>query len=291
MKNILKVVILFCYIIFINGCGENPSFNKNLSILNDLESKDVIVVAHRAKCGNAPENSLEGIKNCIEIGVDAIEIDIRETKDGHLILMHDNTIERTTTGKGLVSEYTLKSLKNIFLKNDKNTTTFKIPTLEEVLLLSKDKILVNLDKSYVIFDKCFKVIKKTNTENQIIMKAKKEAFEIEDSFAKYLNDIFFMPIIFINEPNGIEILNDYLSLENKPRAYEIVFNKGEDKAVSSFEEIKKSQSSIWINSMWGSLCNGHDDKKALEDVSVYNWYITHHINIIQTDEPKLLISF
>ena len=47
---------------------------------------------------NAPENSIQAIQNCIDMGVDMVEIDIRKTKDGHLVLMHDRTIDRTTNG-------------------------------------------------------------------------------------------------------------------------------------------------------------------------------------------------
>ena len=77
--------------------------------LKDSKNNQVIVVSHRGDWRNAPENSLQAIKNCIKMGVDMVEIDIRETKDGHLVLMHDKTIDRTTTGKGLVKEWTLDS--------------------------------------------------------------------------------------------------------------------------------------------------------------------------------------
>ena len=62
-------------------------------------SSEVLVVAHRAAWKNAPENSLLSIQHAIDMGADIIEIDIRQTKDGEFILMHDKTLNRTTNGK------------------------------------------------------------------------------------------------------------------------------------------------------------------------------------------------
>ncbi|MGM8214267.1 glycerophosphodiester phosphodiesterase [Bacillaceae bacterium W0354] len=67
-----------------------------------------IVVAHRGGVALAPENTIEAISLAQDIGVDVVEIDIHMTKDGHLVLMHDPSVDRTTDGKGLVQEYTLE---------------------------------------------------------------------------------------------------------------------------------------------------------------------------------------
>ena len=105
--------------------------------LRDEDSEKVLVVAHRGDWRNAPENSLQAFENCIEMGVDMIEIDLKKTKDGHLIIMHDNTIDRTTDGKGKPSDYTLEEIRRFRLKNGLGRVTFHpIPTLEEVLGLT-----------------------------------------------------------------------------------------------------------------------------------------------------------
>ena len=61
--------------------------------------------------------SLQGIQNCIDMGVDMVEIDLKKTKDGHLVLIHDRTVDRTMNGKGKVEDYTLAELKAMQLKN------------------------------------------------------------------------------------------------------------------------------------------------------------------------------
>lgn len=80
------------------------------------DQSSVIVVAHRGDWRNFPENSLEAIDNAVRMGVDIVELDVKKTKDGELILMHDRALDRTTTGKGLVSEATLDYIRGLKLK-------------------------------------------------------------------------------------------------------------------------------------------------------------------------------
>ena len=132
--------------------------------LEDSQNEQIIVVAHRGDWINAPENSLQGIQNCIDMRVDMVEIDVRKTIDGQLILMHDKTINRTTNSTGLVEELFFDSIMTIRLKDRHgNITSHKIPTLEEALVLAKGKILINLDKCYNIWEECYEVIIRTNT--------------------------------------------------------------------------------------------------------------------------------
>ena len=74
--------------------------DKLLKNLHDNESKYIFVIAHRGDWRNAPENSLQSIEKAIAMKVDMIELDIQPTKDGNFICMHDETLDRTSTGKG-----------------------------------------------------------------------------------------------------------------------------------------------------------------------------------------------
>jgi glycerophosphoryl diester phosphodiesterase len=106
----------------------------------------IMVCAHRATEIDKPENSLVAIQNTIDNKIEMVEIDIRETKDGELVLMHDATIQRTTTGTGNVSSFTLQELKQFNLeKSNGSLTNEKIPTLKEVFDLARGKIYINLD--------------------------------------------------------------------------------------------------------------------------------------------------
>lgn len=81
--------------------------NEILSELSAPAKQSVLVVSHRGDWRNAPENSLQAFQNCIDMGVDMVELDLKKTKDGELILMHDNTLNRTTNGTGKPEDYTL----------------------------------------------------------------------------------------------------------------------------------------------------------------------------------------
>ncbi len=259
--------------------------------LEDSHNDQVIVVAHRGDWRNAPENSLQAIDNCIEMGVDMVEIDVRETADGVLILMHDQTIERTTTGTGKVKELTWDYLKTLKLKDGiGHETHHKIPTLEEALMVCKDKILVNLDKSYSIFDKCFEIIQKTGTEKQVIIKGDVTYTQVKKEFGKYLDKIYFMPLIRLKNPLSNSIVNQYLDSLN-PIAFEFTVPQDTIKMIDQFDDIRAKGASIWVNSLWPQHNGGHDDEKAASNPEVYHWYIENDIDIIQTDRPQLLLTY
>ena len=107
------------------------------------EEGKVSVISHRGDWRNTPENSIRAIQNCIDLGVNMVEIDIKKTKDNELILLHDKTLDRTTTGKGLPQDYTLAEIKQMRLRNGAGVaTSHQIPTLEEAMIVAKGKIWV-----------------------------------------------------------------------------------------------------------------------------------------------------
>ena len=164
--------------------------------LLNRDQSTVIVASHRGDWRNFPENSLEAIDNAIKMGVDIVELDVQRTKDGQLILMHDPTLDRTSTGKGKIAEVTLDSIRKLKLKNGCAIRTIhNVPTLEEALLHAKGKIMLNLDKADRYFEQVYALMKKTGTTKQIIMKGNKSAEEVKKQFGDYLNDVIYMPIV------------------------------------------------------------------------------------------------
>ncbi|WP_433664791.1 glycerophosphodiester phosphodiesterase [Nocardia sp. CA-128927] len=77
------------------------------------ESQEVTVIAHRGLASGLPENTLAAFRGAIALGVDAIEIDLRVTADGHVVVMHDDTVDRTTDGHGRVADLTLAEIKTL----------------------------------------------------------------------------------------------------------------------------------------------------------------------------------
>lgn len=303
----MKTIIYFlAAIILLNSCHTKESSTKftvnkkqykissiqeKLTNLKDSKNKEVIVVAHRGDWRNAPENSLQAIQNCIDMGVDMVEIDVWTTKDNKLVVIHDPKINRTMTGEGYVKDWTLDSLKMLYLKDGLGVPTIhKIPTLKEALELAKGKILINLDKSYNIFDKCFEVIKETGTQDQVIIKGTKTRNEVEQEFGEYLDKVHFMPIVLLDNLGAKKIVNEYVT-SKAPLAIEFVFKSDTLKEKIDFLKLRENGTSIWVNSLWPKLNGGHDDEKAAINPSVYDWYIENNVDIIQTDRPKLLLNY
>lgn len=112
---------------------------KELKVQTDFENpleKDFIIIAHRGASGYAPEHTMEAYKLAVEMEADYVELDLHETKDGALVAMHDETVDRTTNGHGKVSDLTLKEIKELdagmWFNNSFEGLT--VPTLEEIFI-------------------------------------------------------------------------------------------------------------------------------------------------------------
>jgi glycerophosphoryl diester phosphodiesterase len=92
-------------------------------------------IGHRGAAGHAPENTLAAIQKGIDLGVDLVEIDLRRTADGALVVLHDGTVNRTTDGKGRVNRLTLKKVRQFNAGNGE-----QVPTFEEVLKVASGKV-------------------------------------------------------------------------------------------------------------------------------------------------------
>lgn len=145
--------------------------DKLLKNLHDNKSKYIFVIAHRGDWRNAPENSLQSIEKAIAMKVDMVELDIQPTKDGNFICMHDETLDRTSTGKGTIKNYTTEELKKFVLRSGNGIKTRQpIPTLKEVLNVCKDRTLVNIDKGGTYIKEIMPIIKECGMEKQVIIK-------------------------------------------------------------------------------------------------------------------------
>ncbi len=109
-------------------------------------NNEIMIIAHRGASGYAPENTLNGFKKAISLGVEAVEFDIHKSKTGDLIVIHDPSVDRTTNGTGLIKDKTLAEIKALSLKNGGT-----IPTFSEVLdaLDAKAKIIIDIKEEGV----------------------------------------------------------------------------------------------------------------------------------------------
>jgi glycerophosphoryl diester phosphodiesterase len=100
----------------------------------------VIVTSHRGAGSLEPENTLRAMRRAIALGVDQIETDVQLTRDGHLIMMHDPTVDRTTNGKGNIADLTLAEIRQF----DAGLGEY-VPTLEEVLTVTLGKVVLQIE--------------------------------------------------------------------------------------------------------------------------------------------------
>ena len=135
------------------------------------------IFAHRGYSGKYPENTMLAFKKALECGVDGIELDVQLTKDGEVVIIHDETIDRTTTGKGFVVDYTYEELEKFDASFKFKDLGFnKIPTLREYFQLVKDyDIVTNVElktgiNEYLgIEEKVWELIKEYNLEEKVII--------------------------------------------------------------------------------------------------------------------------
>src|SRR5262245_44531286 len=109
-----------------------------------------IVIAHRGCWLPAPEDSLAALEECIRLGVDAMELDVRRTRDGEFVILHDDSVDRMTNGKGQDADMSLAQIKQLKLRGglggeEASLTQERIPTLQELLRVAKGRIMILLD--------------------------------------------------------------------------------------------------------------------------------------------------
>lgn len=123
-----------------------------------------IISGHRGTIENGlPENSIAGMEEVLKHTTAIFEIDPRLTKDGIPVMVHDATLERTTTGSGKLLDYTLQELRELKLKDSQgNITKYGINTLDEMIEWAKGKTILNLDKKDLPMEITAEIIRKHN---------------------------------------------------------------------------------------------------------------------------------
>lgn len=122
---------------------KEPKYERRLPKPAKPHAFPVAVIAHRGNSAAAPENTLAAFESAIRAGADAVELDVRLSADGHLVLMHDETVDRTTDGQGHVSELTLEQLRRLDAggRFDPAFTGERIPTLDDALAVIKGRAM------------------------------------------------------------------------------------------------------------------------------------------------------
>ena len=283
------------------ACGEQAgtptAANRAEAIVAEIHnpsSRKVLVACHRGDWRNYPENSLAAIESVIGMGADIVEIDLALTSDSVLVVCHDRTLNRTTTGKGLIAEIPYDSVQRCFLKSGHGVaTSHRMPTLREALELCKDRIVVNIDKGYQYYDLVQRLSEELGVTGQLLIKGKSPVADVAAKFSRYEHNMMYMPIIDILKPKGQALFAEYREKGIVPLAYEICWDRPAPEVETCMREVVAGGSKLWVNSLWASLCGGLDDDRAFEGdpAAVYGKLVDMGATMIQTDRPELLISY
>jgi glycerophosphoryl diester phosphodiesterase len=136
---------------------------------------DVVIIAHRGAAGGAPENTLASVALALEHGADIVEIDVQETADGEVVVIHDSDLMKVGNNPMKVWESTFDEIRSVDVGSwfGPEFTGQRVPTLEEVLLMCKEKAVVDIELKYYGHDEMLEhrvaaVVDATGMENQVI---------------------------------------------------------------------------------------------------------------------------
>lgn len=278
--NLIKLGLIVIFGITLFSCKNNITVKNDTSNaatekIVELSKENILVCAHRSFHTDAPENSLPSIKNAIQAGIDIVEIDVRTTKDSVLVLIHDKDIDRITTGKGLVKNYTFSELQQYNLKMKDSVTLDKIPLLEDALKMAKGKVIVNLDLKAVNYNQLYQMLKKYNMEKEVIsytgtLKEVNKMLDIDTLYA-------VMPLVKTKD----EMLYYHQNIKSSLQHF-----TDESFTPENMDWMRKNNKIVFVNTLWDE-----DDSFILGKMEAMDGVIALKPAIIQTDHPKLLIDY
>ncbi|MBR4755613.1 MAG: glycerophosphodiester phosphodiesterase family protein [Bacteroidales bacterium] len=276
--------------IAISGCSHAPRYTDRaqrlLAELNNPKSDYVMVMAHRADWRNWPENSLEAIESAIDMGCDILELDVALTRDSQLVLIHDNTLDRMTTGHGPVSDYTLAELKELRLRQPHGVVTenLRMATLKEALELCKGRALIQIDHGWDLYDEVLRDAEEVDAKEIIIMKGR--------TFVDR-KELMYAPQLSVPKEQGYTLFGRYKEAGIVPPCYEIVFHVLTPEVEQFAKDIVESGSRVWVGSMWKDADGGLDDDRAAlsgNPDEIYGKLVDMGCSIIMTDRPAQVIE-
>lgn len=269
-------------------------FSKILdAVKSPLDYPDyVIVAAHRGYWKDFPENSFPAYDLAVASGADMVELDTRLTKDNILVAFHDECLDRITTGKGKLRDYTWEQVKQFRLKDRfGNPTGFRMVSIEESLLYLKDRAIVNLDIKERVsktedlltptFKEALQIAKRTNTLRQLIIKGKLRADDMQDLLAEVelkLNDFIYTPVVFGWDTEGGKpaLLNRFVSdwFQSGINGIELTYKVGYDPILQYIPKAINKGIRSGVYTFWPEDINGviaEDNINDIRNFCKYNY--------------------
>jgi glycerophosphoryl diester phosphodiesterase len=234
----------------------------------------VAVIAHRAGKALAPENTLAAIRNAIARRVDYVELDVRATRDGQLVIMHDRTVDRTTDGTGAVRDLAVDEIRKLDagVKFDPRFMGERVPTFDEALALCKNRVHVYVDHKEAPTQQVYGAIRSHGMERAVIVY--NDPMDLKE-WKRIAPGIPVMPSLpdEFRCPGGI---GDFL----KMLPAEVLDGHMDEWTGELVTEAHTSGAMVYVDVMG-----------ATDDETGYREALGYGVDGIQTDDPGRLLKF
>ena len=256
---------------------------KDLTTIQESKKLKIWVSAHRCNTYKGinlsiPENSLPAIKYAISCGADMIEVDLRSTKDGVIVNMHNPTINTTTNGKETLANITYEELCQYNLRIGNTLTKYKVPRLEEILDEAKDKIYVCMDiKEPALLDKIIEIVSAKGMINQVCYYTGDESI--------YLDQLLMLNKDCVLFPWAGDVSTVNKLASKYPTLKLVTLSVDND-------NLKEVMTAVRNNKLVGYANHTqHDDELINKQYTSLQLFINNKVNVVLTNYPDLAISY
>ena len=236
-----------------------------------ITNHKLVVIAHRGSHLNVPENTLAAYATAIKEGADYVEIDLRTTKDGHLVIMHNESLPGVTGAKGQIKDLNYSDIKDLKIKPvvKGDTTTYRIPEFTDVLNLCKGKINIYLDFKDADVEKTYRLLTVSGMQNSVVVYLNKE-----EQYGQWKTIAPHVPLMAsLPENMNIAQLNNVLDT----RPLDVVDNAFNNDLVNLMH---KRNIAVWL-----------DVQSEDEGPATWEQALRLGADGLQTDHPEKLIKY
>ncbi|MDO5299489.1 MAG: glycerophosphodiester phosphodiesterase family protein [Clostridia bacterium] len=260
--------------------------------------RDIQIVSHRGRFGGSiVENTLAAFEAALYCGADIIEMDVRRTRDGVLILFHDPSPQRLLGLTGKTEDYTLAELRAQPLINPiGEKSAFYVTTLDEALDALKGRCIINLDQCWRFIHEAYVPVRDRGMEEQVLIKGRVPY----DEAISWLGENDFIPR-FVPVVTCEKEIAELAKLPEKAciPAVEVFAHEDHDAVIGTefVDSVHAAGRKLWINALTFSdqftLCAWHDDNTSVmgNPQNGWGWLIEHGADILQTDWPRELADY
>ncbi len=295
-------LFILCLALILGACTTTVPVGlagRDASLIAELHDPDgrVMVAAHRGCWAEAPENSLAALEACGRLGVDIVEVDLRLTADGEVVVFHDRTLARMAGRELAIANMTLDEVRAVRLKDrdgrgDAQLTEEAIPTFRDILRANDRRMLLILDLKYEpseLAPLAAAILREEGACDIALFALVAPAEEVRAIAGPLYGCAGYLPNLRL--PMGVmsEVVNSYSGLD--PVAVAVRFDDW-DYLYEGADDVARLPARLWVNTLDDHHAAGLTDADALIDPdALWGRLVDAGVNMIQTDEPAALIDY